>query len=240
MILTAALDAGRDLSIVGLIQHADPVVKGVMVCLVIGSIACWALVLEKTVRFLSLRRQVSQLEQVAARGAPDGRESGALIRAVLAAAEAEDAEGARGDSFSEHRTRLERAMRGAMRAELKSYEVGLPFLATLGSAAPFIGLFGTVWGIMHSFTAIAQAKDTSLAVVAPGIAEALFATAIGLAAAIPAVVAYNQFSVSLGRAADRIGPAVASLAKTLARSHDAHAPAPPRPIDRPLRSAGGM
>ena len=82
-------------------------------------------------------------------------------------------------------------------------KAGLPFLATIGSAAPFIGLFGTVWGIMNSFTAIAQQKDTSLAVVAPGIAEALFATALGLAAAIPAVMAYNQIIVSLGRLAAR-------------------------------------
>jgi len=233
------MEAGRDLSIMGLIQHADPVVKAVIIGLAIASVACWALILEKCVRFWSLRRQVAQLERVAARGAPDGQERGHLVAAVLAAAENEDSDGPRGDSYSEHRTRIERAMRGAMKAELKSYEAGLPFLATLGSAAPFVGLFGTVWGIMHSFTAIAQAKDTSLAVVAPGIAEALFATAIGLAAAIPAVVAYNQFSVSLGRAADRIGPAVASLAKTLAKSHEAHAPAAPRPIELPLRSAGG-
>jgi len=94
----------------------------------------------------------------------------------------------------------------------------VPFLATLGSAAPFIGLFGTVWGIMNSFTAIAQTKDTSLAVVAPGIAEALFATAVGLAAAIPAVVAYNQITVALGRASDRMTPAVAGLARTLSRN----------------------
>ena len=94
----------------------------------------------------------------------------------------------------------------------------MPFLATLGSAAPFIGLFGTVWGIMNSFTAIAQTKDTSLAVVAPGIAEALFATAVGLAAAIPAVIAYNQITVALGRASDRMAPAIAGLARTLSRS----------------------
>jgi biopolymer transport protein ExbB/TolQ len=100
---------------------------------------------------------------------------------------------------------------------LRRIEVGLPFLATVGSASPFIGLLGTVWGIMHSFTSIAQAKDTSLAVVAPGIAEALFATALGLAAAIPAVVAFNQISVSLGRSADRAGTSIATLAKAVAR-----------------------
>ena len=95
-------------------------------------------------------------------------------------------------------------MRLALSAELRRLEARLPFLATLGSAAPFIGLFGTVWGIMRSFTGIAAANNTSLAVVAPGIAEALFATAMGLAAAIPAVVAYNKITVDLGRFAGRM------------------------------------
>jgi biopolymer transport protein ExbB/TolQ len=108
-------------------------------------------------------------------------------------------------------------MRSALKGELQRLEVGLPFLATVGSAAPFIGLFGTVWGIMNSFTSIAQQKDTSLAVVAPGIAEALFATALGLAAAIPAVMAYNMISVSLGRGANRGGSTIAELAKRLSR-----------------------
>ena len=101
---------------------------------------------------------------------------------------------------------------------LKSMETGLPYLATVGSAAPFVGLFGTVWGIMHSFTSIAQAKDTSLAVVAPGIAEALFATAVGLFAAIPAVIAYNHLATALGRASDRIAKALPGAARTLLRS----------------------
>ncbi len=108
-------------------------------------------------------------------------------------------------------------MRGAVRRELKSIERGLPFLATLGSAAPFIGLFGTVWGIMNSFAAIAQSKDTSLAIVAPGIAEALFATAVGLGAAIPAVIAYNQITVALGRASEKISPTIVNLARSLSR-----------------------
>ena len=140
-----------------------------------------------------------------------------LITSVNSAAQVEWTEGARNAASGEVRDRLEQAMRGAMKRELKGIEKGLPFLATLGSAAPFIGLFGTVWGIMNSFTAIAQSKDTSLAVVAPGIAEALFATAVGLAAAIPAVIAYNQFTVALGRASDKIGPALAGLARSLAR-----------------------
>src|SRR4029077_4994738 len=94
----------------------------------------------------------------------------------------------------------------------------LPFLATLGSAAPFIGLFGTVWGIMRSFEGIAAANNTSLAVVAPGIAEALFATAMGLAAAIPAVVAYNKFTVELGRLAGRMQALIGGSGGLLSRA----------------------
>jgi biopolymer transport protein ExbB/TolQ len=117
----------------------------------------------------------------------------------------------------ELRARLEQAMRGALKTEFQRIEVGLPFLATVGSAAPFVGLFGTVWGIVNSFTSIAQQKDTSLAVVAPGIAEALIATALGLAAAIPAVVAYNQVAVSLGRVSAKANASIAEIAKQLSR-----------------------
>ena len=108
------------------------------------------------------------------------------------------------ETAGERRERIERTMRLVLNAELRRLEARLPFLATLGSAAPFIGLFGTVWGIMRSFAGIAAANNTSLAVVAPGIAEALFATAMGLAAAIPAVVAYNKITVDLGRFAGRM------------------------------------
>ena len=100
--------------------------------------------------------------------------------------------------------RIERVMHVTMGREIDVLERNMTFLATVGSTAPFIGLFGTVWGIMNSFQAIALSKDTSLAVVAPGIAEALFATALGLVAAIPAVVAYNKLSTDLGRYAARL------------------------------------
>jgi len=121
------------------------------------------------------------------------------------------------ETASERRERIERAMRLALNAELRRLEVRLPFLATLGSAAPFIGLFGTVWGIMRSFEGIAAANSTSLAVVAPGIAEALFATAMGLAAAIPAVVAYNKITVDLGRFAGRMQGLIGRSGGLLAR-----------------------
>jgi biopolymer transport protein ExbB/TolQ len=216
--IPTVLTDGRDFSIYGLIMHADPFVQAIMLLLVVCSVACWALIFEKAIRLAALRYQVRQLARQAEAGRILFDGGGGLVRAVAAAVQSEWSDGsARGESRLELRTRLERAMRAAMRRELRRVEVGLPFLATVGSASPFIGLLGTVWGIMHSFTSIAQAKDTSLAVVAPGIAEALFATALGLAAAIPAVVAFNQISVSLGRSADRAGTSIASLAKSVAR-----------------------
>ena len=102
------------------------------------------------------------------------------------------------------RDRVDRAMNVTVGREMERMERWMVFLASVGSTAPFIGLFGTVWGIMHSFSAIAASKNTSLAVVAPGIAEALFATAIGLVAAIPAVLAYNKISTDLARFAGRM------------------------------------
>ena len=205
------ISASPDYSIYGLVMHADPVVKGVLVLLLLASVAVWAIILEKIVRLRRLNNSVSRLER-AVYQAPDPGDR--LVGSVLAAAKHED-EGVdqRSESVAELRDFRERAMRSALKSELRRLEVGLPMLATIGSTAPFIGLFGTVWGIVNSFTAIAQQKDTSLAVVAPGIAEALIATAIGLAAAIPAVVAYNQISVSLGRAYARGNDAILDLAK---------------------------
>jgi biopolymer transport protein ExbB/TolQ len=209
---------GRDFSLIGLISNADPFVQAIMLLLAVCSVICWALIFEKFIRLTLLKRQVRQLAAQAAAGRLSPDRGSGIVGAVQAAAQSEWADGlARGESRNELRARVERSMRAAMKSELRRIEPGLPFLATVGSASPFIGLLGTVWGIMHSFTAIAQAKDTSLAVVAPGIAEALFATALGLAAAIPAVVAYNQITVSLGRSAERAGTSIALLAKAIAR-----------------------
>ncbi|MDX2257423.1 MAG: MotA/TolQ/ExbB proton channel family protein [Hyphomicrobiaceae bacterium] len=218
MVFKLALSANGQFSIYQMVLDADPVVQAVMAGLVLASIACWALILEKIVRFISLGSASRELATIAADGGFSGQERARLTRAVNAAAYREATEGAAADEAqNDRRARLERAMRSAMKAELQRVETGLPFLATVGSAAPFIGLFGTVWGIMNSFTAIASQKDTSLAVVAPGIAEALFATALGLAAAIPAVIAYNQFVVALGKAADRNGTSITEIARKMAR-----------------------
>ncbi len=215
MFLTASPQA--TISIMELIASADPIVKGVLLLLVLSSIACWALVLEKAIRTWRLKRDISALEKLAS-GADEATPADGLVRTVLAAAEFEAADGvSRGEARSEVRARLERSMKLKFKSELESIEAGLPFLATIGSAAPFIGLFGTVWGIMNSFTAIAARQDTSLATVAPGIAEALFATALGLVAAIPAVMAYNHYAVKLGRAAQRGNTALAEIAKQLSR-----------------------
>jgi len=207
----------HDFSIYGMVSQADPIVKGVLLLLALASVACWAIILEKLLRLTKLGHDLRRLERSVSDDSLTEAPRG-LVRVLLSAAhhEADDGVG-RGEQRSELRARLERAMRQALKGELQRLEVGLPFLATVGSSAPFVGLFGTVWGIMNSFTSIAQQKDTSLAVVAPGIAEALFATALGLAAAIPAVMAYNMISVSLGRGANRANSTIAELAKRLSR-----------------------
>lgn len=205
------------LSVWTMVVSADPIVKGVMLILAASSVICWAIILEKLVRLWIVGRNMRELEAVA-EGEAERSNGRGLVRTLLAAAEREAHDGgSRGETRSETRARLERAMKLKLKSEMERTEAGLPFLATIGSAAPFIGLFGTVWGIMNSFTAIAARQDTSLATVAPGIAEALFATALGLAAAIPAVVAYNHFAVRLGRAAARGSTAITEIAKHISR-----------------------
>ena len=203
--VTAA--AGPDYSVWGLVMQADPVVKGVMLLLVLSSVACWAIIFEKIVRVGWLNGGLRRLAKAA-----HGHVRGGLAGRIVAAGEQELAT-EQDDSPTEKRYRVENAMRFTLKSEIQKVEVGLPFLATIGSAAPFIGLFGTVWGIVNSFTAIAQQKDTSLAVVAPGIAEALIATALGLAAAIPAVIAYNQIAVALGRSFARGNSSIIEIAR---------------------------
>jgi biopolymer transport protein TolQ len=220
-------EAASSLSIVTLFADADPVVKGVMILLLVASVWSWAVIVEKLRNLGAAGRLARSYEERAAAArdahelaAASGNDAAEPIRAVLAAGIDEYERGSGGDleSVGERRDRIERAMRLALNGELRRLETRLPFLATLGSAAPFIGLFGTVWGIMHSFAAIAAANNTSLAVVAPGIAEALFATAMGLAAAIPAVVAYNKFTVEIGRFAGRMNGLIGRSGALLCRA----------------------
>jgi len=207
-----------DFTLLGLVLQADPVVKGVMASLLLASLACWAVIIEKAMVLGRLKREARSLATLAAEGSSTAPEGEGLAAAVLRAGLAEWREGRDpAESVGEFRDRLERAMRAALSATLRRAEPGLPLLATIGSVSPFVGLFGTVWGIMHSFFGIAAQQDTSLATVAPGIAEALFATAIGLVAAIPAVIAYNRCSVRLARIRQEAMAAVAGLAGRLAR-----------------------
>jgi biopolymer transport protein TolQ len=219
-------DPAASFSIVTLFLNADPVVKGVLLLLLAASVWSWAVIIDKLWRLGAASRSARGHEARAAtaRSAqelvtaedPVGDPAGLMLSAGWAESTAEPSP--KPETAAERRDRIERAMRLALNAELRRLEVRLPFLATLGSAAPFIGLFGTVWGIMRSFEGIAAANSTSLAVVAPGIAEALFATAMGLAAAIPAVVAYNKITVDLGRFAGRMQGLIGRSGSLLSRT----------------------
>jgi biopolymer transport protein TolQ len=206
------MPAAPTVSIVNLFLNADIVVKGVLLLLLAASVWSWAVIVDRLWRIGAASRSVRAHEaRAAASRSPEELWTGSAeapdpAGQVLLAGLQENAVevAANAETIGERRERVERAMRLALNGEMRRLETHLPFLATLGSAAPFIGLFGTVWGIMRSFAGIAAANSTSLAVVAPGIAEALFATAMGLAAAIPAVVAYNKFTVELGRLAGRM------------------------------------
>lgn len=219
-------DAAASLSIVTLFRDADIIVKADLLLLLAASIWSWTVIIEKLWRLTIARRSVARHERLAAaaRSAEDlvvqPRSSEDLAGRVLAAgiAESEAEEPPEAETAEGRRERIERAMRLALNGQLRELELRLPFLATLASAAPFIGLFGTVWGIMHSFAGIAAEHTTSLAVVAPGIAEALFATAMGLVAAIPAVVAYNKITVDLGHLAGRMQSVIGRTGRLLCRT----------------------
>jgi TolQ protein len=210
-----------DHSMWALFLQADPIVKGVMILLVLASIACWTVIFDKAVRLISTRRAALRFaaavkaDRLAQASEKEDSITGEILAGGLRAARDDDPS----ESRAERRERIERAMRAAMIDRLKRLEAGLSLLATVGSTAPFVGLFGTVWGIMNSFTSIAASKDTSLAVVAPGIAEALLATAFGLVAAIPAVIAYNKLATSLSGIAHRLTHAIGELGDRWSRRH---------------------
>jgi len=208
-----------DLSPLSLILQADPVVQAVMALLLLASLAVWAVVLEKAVTLHRLGRQARLLAGHAAQPTSPPASNDGVAAAVLQAGQAEWRNGRdEAETAGEFRGRIEHAMRAVLAGTLRQAEPGLPLLATVGSVSPFVGLFGTVWGIMHSFAGIAARQDTSLATVAPGIAEALFATAIGLVAAIPATIAYNRCTVRLHRIRQEAQAATALAATGLARS----------------------
>jgi biopolymer transport protein ExbB/TolQ len=190
---------GMDLSPAGLFMEAGLVGKGVMAVLFLGSLYCWVLIVEGVISVARLRRAV--------RAVRAGRETPKLLASITDAGDEDAHRRIPGETVSEVRARISDSMARAARELLTRSEGGLANLAVISSVAPFIGLFGTVWGIMSSFAAISQAQDTSLATVAPGIAESLAATAYGLAAAIPASIGYNR----IGAAYARLGQELASF-----------------------------
>jgi biopolymer transport protein ExbB/TolQ len=202
----------RGFSFFHLIQNADPVIQNVMIALAAASIFCWTIGLEKLIRYALFLRQLRALE----RALKAKEDKSALISGLAARFRAIAALEPGHKSLADFQAGLAQSLQAEILTELRPLQSGLPFLATVGSTAPFVGLFGTVWGIMNSFVGIASAKDTSLAVVAPGIAEALLATAIGLAAAIPAVIIYNLANVFLSNSSERLGVAAFRFAKAFA------------------------
>ena len=206
--------------------HADPMVKTVMILLLLASLASWVIIFEKGVLLRRLGRRIRGFKTAAA-GLAESRADGLelttagpkCVRVLAAAGLAESRDGAGQETRADFRERLERAMRTELNDLLERAGRRVAFLATVGSTCPFIGLFGTVWGIMDSFAGIAASGETSLAVVAPGIAEALFATAAGLAAAIPAVMAFNRVSGLLRQIAQEAQTAIGLWGNHLARRH---------------------
>jgi biopolymer transport protein TolQ len=201
-----------DLSLWGLFLQADIIVKVVMLILLMASFWSWAIIFEKAMRLKRLNARARQFEESFWAGGSleelfdrvSARPADPMASIFVAAMREWRRSASKGLLGSDHlraslQQRIERVMQITLGREMEQAERQMVFLASVGSAAPFVGLFGTVWGIMNSFASIAASKNTSLAVVAPGIAEALFATALGLVAAIPAVLAFNKLSNDLGR-----------------------------------------
>jgi len=179
---------GMHLSPIEFYNQAGPVGKAVVLCLAAASLLCWVLIVEGIVNTIRLGLALRRWRK----GEPSN-----LLAPILQAGQDAAARVIPGEGTGDVRARVVEAMNRAARTIIARLDGGLSNLAVISSIAPFIGLFGTVWGIMSSFAAIAEAKDTSLAVVAPGIAEALATTAVGLAAAIPASIGYTRIGASI-------------------------------------------
>jgi len=222
-------DAAVDLSILQLFLNAHIVVQIVIVGLLAASIWSWAIIIEKFFMFAKARKETDKFEQVFWSGQSLDELYQALAQrrnvgmaALFVAAMREWKRSFEGSarSFGGLQMRIEKVMEVTIAREVERLESRLLVLATVGSAGPFIGLFGTVWGIMTSFQSIAASKNTSLAVVAPGIAEALFATALGLVAAIPATIFYNKFASQVNKQAQRLEGFADEFAAILSRQID--------------------
>ena len=219
-----------ELSVWHLFIQADIVVKIVMLILLGASVWTWSIIFDKVVRLRRLKGKAEQFEEAFWSGGSlddlydrlDGRPKDPFSSVFIAAMREWRRSGARSLGGNESlrarlQQRIERVMDIAIGREMQRLERHMVFLASVGSSAPFVGLFGTVWGIMNAFTAIAGAKNTSLAVVAPGIAEALFATALGLVAAIPATIGYNKIAGDLTRYGQRMDSFAGEFSAILSR-----------------------
>ncbi|WP_421857380.1 protein TolQ [Oricola sp.] len=226
---------GSEVSLWALFMEAGLVVKLVMIGLVLASVWSWAIMVDKWLSFTRLRRafdrfedtfwsgqSLEELYRTLAERKPSGM--GALFVAAMREWKKSFERGARSPISLE--SRIDRAMDVALSREMDGIESRLGYLASIGSAAPFIGLFGTVIGIMTSFQAIAGSESTNLAVVAPGIAEALLATALGLMAAIPAVIGYNKLSADAAKLAGRMEAFADEFSAILSRQIDERSNAP--------------
>jgi biopolymer transport protein TolQ len=227
----ASADTGR-FSIVAAVERADPVVKVVMGLLLVASLWSWTIIINKWLAFGTLKRRATKFEktfwsgqsldelyqQFAAKA--DHPMAVTFVSALREWRRAFEGGAPREAMVPGVKDRIEKAMNVSILRETDGLERQLGFLATVGSVSPFIGLFGTVWGIMNSFTAIAAQHNTTLAVVAPGIAEALFATAMGLLAAIPAVIFYNRFVNEIGRYTTRLDAFADEFSAILSRQLD--------------------
>ena len=214
---------GDALSIKDMFLNADPVVQGVMVLLFLTSLASWVIIIEKTLVLRRISRGIRLFKKTAAQMA-DGQEPTeeafpVFTLDIVEAGRKESRDSAGRETRADYRERVERAMRGILSGRLDRIGDRVLFLATVGAISPFVGLFGTVWGIMHSFVGIAASGETTLAVVAPGIAEALFATAMGLVAAIPAVVAYNKITGTMKKITKEALAGISLVGNHLARIH---------------------
>ena len=224
--IVAASDLPRDLSPWGMFLSADPLVKGVLIGLALASVVTWTVWLAKSIELLAAKRRARQgaatlasarhlgeaAQQVAGSSGPVGQ----FVEAAVTELRLSDDHMERDGIKERVASRLERIE--AARGRLMMRGIGV--LATIGATAPFVGLFGTVWGIMNSFIGISKSQTTNLAVVAPGIAEALLATAIGLVAAIPAVVIYNVFSRQIASYRALLGDASAAVLRLVGRDLD--------------------
>ncbi|WP_064429064.1 protein TolQ [Rickettsia sp. Tenjiku01] len=219
------------LSIFSLISSSDIISKSVMLMLLIASIWSWAIILDKIFKLVQVQKSMRAFENVFWSGGVLEQLYESIKRSVnnplalIFVSAMDECKSLSTKGLSEglknnHKERITGAMYLAQNREVEKLEKNLSFLATVGSSAPFVGLFGTVWGIMHSFQSIATSKNTSLAVVAPGIAEALLATAIGLFAAIPAVIFYNYLIARITLINNKIEDFISELNSILSKAID--------------------